>query len=64
MILNGKNSLTFAPITPVPSNVTCECGHNEWNATNFSNLIHFCPNREIDVFITDFRANNSTIKRA
>lgn len=54
---NNEKILVFSPITPVPSNIECsECRTKQWNATNFSNLIHFCPHRELDVEITDYKS--------
>jgi hypothetical protein len=50
----GKKELAFAPIKPVPTDLKCECGLSEYNATNFFNLIHFCPEREIEVFESNF----------
>ena len=50
-------SLTFSPLTTgVASGLRCECGAVEFNATNFSNLIHFCPNKEYQFEVTDFHA--------
>lgn len=50
-------TLTFSPLTTsVTSSLRCECGAVEFNATNFSNLIHFCPNKVYEFFVTDFHA--------
>jgi hypothetical protein len=51
-------SLAFTPLAePVPSAMKCsDCGCSEWNASNFSNLIHFCPGKTYDVFVSDYRA--------
>lgn len=54
-----EKTLTFAPLPRgVPtSTMKCgACGTSEMNATNFHNLVHFCPNREMEVFVTDFKA--------
>jgi hypothetical protein len=53
---NGeKKNLAFALITPRESGMKCsECNLSVWNATNFTNDIHFCPHREITVEITEF----------
>lgn len=53
----GEKYLVFSPIPPKDSTMKCgSCGWNIWNATNFSNDIHFCPNREIEVEITDYKS--------
>jgi hypothetical protein len=53
---NGK-SLTFTPLTtPVSSSMRCDCGDGDYNATNFGNVIHFCPNREYEFVVTDYFA--------
>ncbi len=49
-------SLAFTPIESIDSQVLCACGHAIWNATNFCNPVHFCPNRELEVIVTNFRA--------
>lgn len=50
----GK-SLAFTPLAkPEPSSIPCNCGDSTWNATNFGNTIHFCPEREIEVVVTDY----------
>jgi hypothetical protein len=47
--------LAFTPLhEPVACGIRCECGHAVMNATNFVNLIHFCPNRKLQsVTVTD-----------
>lgn len=41
--------------TPIPSNMVCSaCGQATWNVHNFSNAVHFCPNKYFDLGITDF----------
>lgn len=52
----GSKTLAFAPMPSVENNMKCECGHSMWNATNFGGLVHFCPNRELEVHVTDFEA--------
>ena len=56
---NNDKSLTFMPVSPVPSGMRCECGNNEWNATNFENLVHVCPSRIMEVEVTDFTATQA-----
>ena len=51
----AKN-LAFTPTENFDSSMTCNCGCSFWNATNFNNKIHFCPNNELDVLITDYKA--------
>jgi hypothetical protein len=52
---NKEKTLAFSPIPPIKSNMQCsECKTSQWNATNFSNNIHFCPDREIEIEITDY----------
>jgi len=58
-IRGEKKDLAFTPVAePVESDIKCSnCGIGAWNATNFCNTIHFCPNRELaDVMITDYKA--------
>lgn len=55
----SKRCLAFTPIDPVQfaGDHKCgSCGLSEWNATNFGNPVHFCPDREIEIEVTDFRA--------
>jgi len=41
--------------TPIPSDLICsKCKQAVWNAHNFSNAVHFCPNQERVFGITDF----------
>ena len=55
----GDKSLAFSPLTmAIDSQLRCECGQMEWNATNFGNSIHFCPNREYTFEVTNYRAIN------
>lgn len=57
LIHNGSGrSLAFTPIEKEDSHVMCDCGHPFWNATNFGNKIHFCPNKEYTFEVTEFRA--------
>lgn len=52
-----KHYLVFFPVKPVDNGMQCSnCGFAEWNANNFGGLIHFCPNREIQVEFTDYTA--------
>lgn len=54
---DNTKCFAFSPlVTPVQSTMKCECGHAVWNATNFGNLVHFCPDREMTVEVTDFVA--------
>lgn len=52
-----EKHLVFSPIPPRDSGIKCDsCGLSVWNATNFSCDIHFCPDRELDVEITDYNS--------
>ena len=54
---SGK-SLAFTPLVmDVASGMRCECGHAGYNATNFGNAIHFCPNRVYEFTVTDYFAH-------
>lgn len=49
--------LVFFPIPPIDNAMRCSnCGRAEWNASNFGNTVHFCPDREIEIEHTEFRA--------
>ena len=44
----GTTHITFAklhnPVAPVNPDLVCDnCGKGVWNATNFGNNVHFCP---------------------
>ena len=55
--IHGDKCLAFTPLTmDVQSEVLCSCGHAVWNATNFGNLIHFCPNQVYEFEITKYQA--------
>lgn len=58
--LGKRKELAFSPIKPVNSDMQCSnCGQKTWNATNFVNLIHFCPNTVLEkVTITDHKINH------
>lgn len=53
---NNTKTLAFSPVDNVDNNLPCQCGHSVWNATNFGGLVHFCPDREMEVEVTDFKA--------
>lgn len=51
-----KQYLVFFPVPSVDNGIRCSnCGHAEWNAHNFGNLIHFCPNHEMQIEFTKFQ---------
>jgi hypothetical protein len=51
-----SKSLVFSPVPARPSGLMCSCGNSDWNATNFGNFVHFCPDREMEVEVTDYRS--------
>jgi hypothetical protein len=58
----GTKELAFSPLaSPVDSSMKCgRCGYALWNATNFVNTIHFCPDKEYGVTVTDYVATQSS----
>ena len=54
-VKDGVKYNTWSPIPPIESGMRCgECGLSVWNATNFSCPIHFCPDRVVEVELTDY----------
>lgn len=54
-----KKSFPFFAIEPKTSGFKCDdCGQAVWNASNLSNDIHFCPNRELDIDFSPYKVQN------
>ena len=54
---DNKKTLVFSPIADIPSNMTCDnCKQAVWNATNFGNTVHFCPDMESTFEVSDYKA--------
>ncbi len=54
---DNKKTLVFSPIDDIASNMRCDnCKCSVWNATNFNNTVHFCPDIENTFEVSDYKA--------
>jgi len=51
----GKRKVPFIALSkPVQGQMICsDCGLGVWNASNLFNLVHFCPNTEMEIEFSD-----------